>query len=75
MDALDIMEKVIRALEHASGIKQSFPNMAEGKISFIPQEKDFAELQRLYKDQNARPFIDKFFEIGKIDKAKFGLGT
>ncbi len=72
---LDMMDKVIDALGSAVGIANSIHDISTGTISYTPQEKDYTMIRELYKNDDARPIIDKFVEVGKIDKAMLGLDT
>lgn len=71
---MDLMDEVIDALGNMVGIKDSQPDIENGSISYTPQTPNAEKIQRLYKNPQARPMIDKFFELGNIDKAKYGLG-
>ena len=71
-----MMDKVIVALGHALGIKDQvvdLTNMMDPKLMHTTQECDPTELQELYNDPRARFMIDKFIEVGKVDRARLGL--
>lgn len=71
--AEDPMDKVISAFEDAVGINK--PDIKQGTtiMTFIPKEKDFTALRELYGDPATKHIIDKFLEIGNIDKSVVGL--
>lgn len=60
--ALDITDEVISAIEAALGITNVKTEIESRAISYTPGEKDFTKLQKLYKNPEAKPLIDKFIE-------------
>ena len=69
----DSIEQVLSAIEHALGIKTESVDMATGKLTISIREIDVSHIRKLYKDPRFRVLIDKFLEVGKVDKSKLGL--
>lgn len=67
------IEDILDAMEMAMGVKTTDIDMDGGKISYEQQEPDTEKLRELYTNPLYRPLIDKFFEVGNVDKTKFGL--
>lgn len=68
-DSLKQMDRILTAAEQAMGIRQTVVRRDDGKITVFGQEADPRELQRLYRDPQARPLIDKMVETGVLNKA------
>jgi hypothetical protein len=73
VDYIEIMEQITTALGLALGIKDIDADMDRGSVVYHKCPKSPEMLLKLYDDIRYRPFIDKFVEIGKVDRQKLGL--
>lgn len=69
------MDDAIVALGNAVGAGNITPDIDNGTVSYERRAKDFTKIQELYKNKHAKPMIDQFCEMGKIDKSMFGINT
>jgi len=72
-EKLNLMGKVLSAIEEAMGIEQIVLGKENGKMMAFPRKANSTELKRLYQDPQIKPIVEEMVKIGVVNQATFDL--